>query len=373
MIRVIECNNRKLMKKFVTFPLKLYKDCKYYVPSIFGDEMNITNPKKNLSYGSNEIKCFIALNEKDEVVGRIAGIINHHSNEINKEKNIRFSRIDMIDDIEVTKALLNKVKEYGKSKGLNLIQGPWGFDDADREGMLTSGYNEFSSYATAYSYPYYVKHMEALGYVKESEWLEYRVDASKIDPRFAKASEMLLKRGYCDLCETMKPNKIIKTYADKFFDCYNKAYAELDNFVPVDEKQKKAMIETFAVLINGRYFSVVVNDKDDVVAFAVGVPYIGDALRKAKGHLLKAVPGILKVKRKPRKIELVLIGVDPEYRNTGVHAICLNRFAKHYIEDKLDDMFFDPTLITNAKMLNSFSGVNRTLRCTRQTYRQKID
>ena len=134
------------------------------------------------------------------------------------------------------------LNDYGKEKGLEIIQGPWGFDDADREGMLTYGYEEYSSYATAYSFPYYKEHMETIGgWEKESEWVENRLDPENTDPRFPKVAEMLRKRGYRDLSDTMKPAKIVKKYADPFFDCYNKAYAELDNFVAVDEKQKKSI------------------------------------------------------------------------------------------------------------------------------------
>lgn len=372
MIKIVECTNKRQMKIFASFPLKLYKDCPYYVPSIYEDEVNILNPKKNLSYGDSEAKCFLAYKD-NVVVGRIAAIINKRANKINNIKAVRFSRIDMINDIEISKALLNAVEEFGKSKGMEIIQGPWGFNDSDREGMLTYGYEEYSSYACAYSYPYYAKHMEELGYQKESEWIEYRVDKNSYDPRLDKAVEMLKKRGYRDLCDSLSTKKVIKKYKRAFFDCYNKAYAELDNFAPVDERQMKAMLQTFAVLINGRYFSVITNKEDKVVAFCVGIPYIGEVLKKHNGHLLTSIPGILKQKRKPKKIELVLIGVLPEYRNTGVHAMGIARFSHHFKEDDIKDVFFDPTLTTNAKMLNSFSGFSRSLRCTCQTYRKRID
>ena len=370
MIEIKEVLTRKQMKQFVKFPLELYKDSKLYVPSLSQDEMNISNPKKNLSLGNSEVKCFLAFKD-GKLAGRIAGIICHDSNKKNHEKAIRFSRIDMIDDIEVTKALLNAVSEYGKSKGLEFIQGPWGFDDADREGLLTYGYDEFSSYATAYSYPYYAKHFEQLeGYEKESEWVENRLHPEETDPRFPKVAEMLSKRGYRDLSETMKPAQIVKKYADKFFDCYNRSYADLDNFIPVDERQKKSILNTFATLLNQRFFSVIVNKDDDVVAFGVGLPYVGDAIRKARGNLYLAIPGILKAKRKPEKIEFALIGVDPDYRNTGVHALIATRFIKNVKEDKIKDVFLDPTLTTNLKMLNTWQFMGKTLRCKRQTYRK---
>ena len=372
MIKVVECKNRSQMKKFAKFPIELYKDCKYYVPSFIQDEKNILNPKKNLNLGSSEVKCFLAYKD-DVVVGRIAGIINHESNYNNQEKCIRFSRIDMIDDIEVTKALIEEVKKFGKEKGMEIIQGPWGFDDTDREGMLTFGYEEFSSYATAYSYPYYHEHMEKLGYEKESEWIENRLDIYKCDPRFFKVAEMLKNRGYRDVSTGVSPAKVVKKYANSFFDCYNKAYAELDNFVKIEGKQMKAVLNQFAVLLNERYFSLIVDKNDRVVAFGVGLPYIGDAIRHAKGDLFRAIPEILKAKKNPRKVELALIGVDPECRNSGVHALVVTKMITNAMEDKIEDAFFDPTLTTNLKMLNTWSGMALTLRCKRQTYRKRID
>ena len=373
MIEIVEAKTKKQMLDFVKFPLKLYRKNKNYVPSLTQDEINITNPKKNLSLGTSEVKCFLAYKD-GKLAGRICGIICHHSNEKNNEKAIRFSRIDMINDIEVTKALLKAVEDYGREKGLEFIQGPWGFDDADREGMLTHGFDEFSSYATAYSFPYYHEHLEKIGgYEKESEWLEYRLDPENTDPRFEKVAEMLQNRGYTDLTNKYSPSYIIKKYAKGFFECYNKAYADLDNFIPVDDKREKSIISTFATLINRKYFSVITNKEGKVVAFGVGLPYVGDAIRKARGNLILAVPGILKAKNNPRKVELALIGVDPEYRNTGVHALVATKFIQNAKKDKLDDIFLDPTLTTNLKMLNTWQGMAKTLRCKRQTYRKYLN
>ena len=372
MIEIREAKTKKQMKLFATFPVKLYKDCKYYVPSLIQDEMVITNPKKNNSLGTSEVRCFLAYKD-GQLVGRIAGIICHESNKLNNVKAIRFSRIDMIDDIEVTKALLNAVREWGKEKGLDFIHGPWGFDDTDREGMLTFGYDEYSAYATAYSYPYYKDHMEKLGYEKESEWVENRLDADNTDPRFPKVAELLKNRGYRDVTNGQKPAKVVKVWADKFFDCYNKAYAELDNFIPIeDAKQKKAVLDTFAILLNERYFSVIVDKNEDVVAFGVGIPYVGDAIRNAKGDMIRAIPGLLKAKKHPRKIEFALIGVDPAYRNSGVHALIADKFIKNAKEDKMEDLFLDPTLTTNLKMLNTWQGMGKSLRCRRQTYKKDL-
>ena len=371
MIEIKEVTNKKEMKKFVNFPLKLYKDCVNYVPSLYADEMNLLNKKKNLSLGKCSVKCFLAYKGKD-VVGRVAAIISPESNASNNEKCVRFSRLDMIDDIEVTKSLLNTVIEYGKANGLTEIHGPWGFNDADREGMLSSGFDEYSTFGTAYSYEYYTKHMNALGYKKESEWLEYRIFPSELDPRFKRIAQFFAKRHYRDVVKEMPMKKVIKTYGDRFFECYNRAYANLDNFVPVDGKAKKAMLKTFATILNPHYFSLYVNEHDEVLCFAVGLPYIGEVLHNCQGKILKGLFPLLRTIKHPDRVELALIAVDPKYQNSGVHALMFANFGQECEETGIKDVVVDPTLTTNAKTLTIWNGSRVELRATRQTYRKAI-
>lgn len=368
MIEIKECKSKKDMKLFADFPNNLYEGNPYYVPSIFEDEINLLSPKKNLMMGRSEARCFLAYKD-GKLAGRICGILNHEANEKHNEKCITFSRIDFIDDKEVSKALVMEIVKWGKEAGMEYIHGPWGFNDTDREGMLTFGFNEPSCYATEYSYEYYVDHMEALGFEKESEWLEYRVFADRYDERYPKLAAMLEKRGYRDVTKGITMKKAIKLYGDAFFECYNKAYAELDNFIPLDEVSKEQTLKQFATIININYFSMVADPKGDIVAFAVGLPYIGDALRKGKGRTLRSALGILKAIKKPKTIELALIGVDPKYTNSGAHALAVQKFIDSALKDGMKEMYFDPTLTTNAKMLNSFSIMDRKLRAKRQTYR----
>ena len=373
MVEIVEVKTKKQLKEFALFPIKLYKDCPYYVPSFISDDINIYDGKKNLSKGTSDVKCFLAYKD-NKVVGRIAGIIVHESNKKFHEQNVRFNRFDFINDREVSFKLLEAVINWGKEQGMNKIHGPWGFNDTDREGMLTFGFDEYSTYATAYCYPYYHEHMEAFGYEKESEWLEHRMDLSKPDERFFKVAELIRKKDeFHDVAMEMPLKKIIKQYGDKFFDCYNRAYSDLDNYIPLEDDLKQATLDQFATIINPKFFSCIVDKKTDkVAAFNVTLPYIGDVLRKAKGRMLLAAIPLLWTIKHPKKLELTIFAVDPDYRNSGVHALAVDNFFKNYRKEKIQDVVMDPILTTNLKMLNSWQGVGKTIRARRQTYKKDI-
>ena len=371
-IKVVEAKSKSQMRAFATFPVKLYRHCKYFVPSIVEDEMVIMDGEKNFAKKRSEVRCFLAY-KNGVLAGRICGILNHDSNEKFQEKNLRFSRVDFIEDINVLKALLNALMKWAIEEGLEKIHGPWGFNDTDREGMLTYGFDKLSNYATNYSYPYYVKMFEDLGFAKESEWIEFQFDVDHTDPRFHDIAVKLKDKGYRDLTEFLTVKQIIKQYGDKFFDCYNKAYSQLDNFVPIEGEAKKTTLSQFATLINRKFFSLIVDKNDDVVAFGVGLPHIGKALRNAKGRILFAAIPILYSIHFPYAIELALIGVDPKYRNHGIHAMVVDRFITNVKKYNIRDVWMDPVLTTNSKMLQTWKGMEKTVRQKRQTFIRKVE
>ena len=194
MIEIKEVLNKKQLKLFAEYPVKLYKDCPYYVPSLLGDELSTFNPKKNFILKDNECKGFLCYKD-GELVGRIAGLINKKHNEITGKKFIRFSRLECIDDIEVFRALIGAVEKFGREHGIEYIHGPWGFNDTDREGLLTYGFDVRSTYATNYSYPYFHKRIEELGFEPESKWLEYRFTVpEKTDERIDALAQKVKKK-----------------------------------------------------------------------------------------------------------------------------------------------------------------------------------
>ncbi|MBR2384745.1 MAG: N-acetyltransferase [Clostridia bacterium] len=373
MVNVFEAKTRKQMKKFARFPILLYKGNPYYVPSFIVDDVNMKNKNKNFSAEGCEVRCFLA--EKDgKIVGRIAGIIVHESNKKFNTKSVRFSRIDFINDLEVARALLKAVEDFGKENGMETIHGPWGFNDTDREGMLTDGFDQLSTYATNYSYPYYVEILEKLGYKSENEWVEYRFNVPTLDPRYKKLADMVQSRyGFEDIAETLTLKQLIKNYGDKFFDCYNSAYKDIDGYVDIVGKVKKSVLKQFASVINDKYYSVIIDKKTDkVIAFGIAIPSIAKVLQKHRGSLLRSAIGLKRVISKPKALELCIVGVHPDYRRKGANAMIINRIWTNVVKDGITDIVGNPMLTTNLDVLQQWKNVPHQTIKHRKTFLKEI-
>ena len=374
MIEVREVKTKKDMKLFATYPTKLYAGCPYYVPSLLSDELNTFNPKKNFNLATNECRAFICFKD-GELVGRIAGLINRKDNELTGKKYIRFSRFECIDDIEVFKALLSAVEKFGKDYGMEIIHGPWGFNDTDREGMLTYGFDERSTYATNYYYPYFSERMKELGFEDESKWVEKNFPIPK-EPyeRIVSISEKLKKKyDLTDVVEKMSISKIAKIYGDEFFETFNDAYGHLDGFTPVEGKAKKNVLKQFATIINKRYASILVDKNGKVAAFGIVLPSICEPLIKHKGRLFPfGFIGVLHAIKKPKELEMALIAVKNEYKNSGINAILIARIMKNVIDDGILHIESNPMLEHNYNIQQQWKFAESEIIKKRQTYRKLI-
>ena len=374
MIEIKEVITRKEKKIFAGYPLILYKDCPYFVPSLFGDEMAILNPKKNYNLATNKCKAFLAYKD-GKLVGRIAGLINYKDNELTGKNFIRFSRFDCIDDLEVFSALIGAVEKFGKENGMNIIHGPWGFNDTDREGMLTYGFNERSTYATYYNYPYCHENMEKLGFADESKWIERNFEIPKeMDAKVDRISNKLMEKyQFVDLVKVMPISKIVKQYGSKFFETFNEAYCKLDGFTPVVGKAQKNVLKQFATIINRRYASILLDKEGDIAGFGIVLPSICDALIKSKGKLFPF--GFIRVLRainKPKELECALIAVKEKYKNSGVNAIIINNIGKNIIADKIERIESNPMLEHNYNIQAQWKFVGNEIIKRRQTYQKEI-
>lgn len=275
------------MKVFADYPFRLYKNCPHYVPSFRADEEGIADPKRNPYLEDADIRCFLAYKD-GALAGRIAGIVQRKYNKVSGRKCIRFSRFDCIDDEKVAAALFAAVEAYGREEGLDTIHGPWGFNDQDREGLLTYGFDRRATYCTNYNYPYYEKLVRSYGFTDETEWLEYDfVIPEKTDERIARIAERLKdKFSVRDVVGSMPLSKLIKAYGHKTLALVNEAYASLDGYVAVEGKAVDKILDQFATVLNPRYFSILVNEKDEVVGMAVMLPSLCEAIRKSDGRLV---------------------------------------------------------------------------------------
>lgn len=375
MIEIKEVKSKNDLRQFAKYPIELYKNCPYYVPSLRSDEINTFNPKKNFSLKGNECKGFLCYKD-GRLVGRIAGLINRKDNELTGKKLIRFSRLDCINDIEVFRALFSAVENFGKEYGMDTIHGPWGFNDTDREGMLTYGFDRKSTYATNYYYPYFAEKMRELGFSDESKWVEREFVIPEMPyERVTSLCEKLKKRlNVFDAFDKYPIKKIVKLYGDEFFNTMNDAYSKLDGYVPIVGDAQKNVLKQFATIINPRYASMLIDKNGKVAAFGIVLPSIADPLIKHRGKLFPTgFIGVLKAIKKPKELEMALIGERSEYKNTGINSILMTRIMNNVISDGILHIESNPMLETNYNIQSNWKFAENSIIKRRQTYVKNID
>ncbi len=375
MIEIREVTSRKDLKRFIKYPVQLYKNCKYYVPSLMMDEMATFDLKKNPYLKGNKIKSFLAY-KNGKLVGRIAGLINYKDNELSGKKFIRFSRFECIDDLDVFRALFAAVARFGKENGMEFLHGPWGFNDTDREGMLTFGFNERSTYATNYYYEYFHKNMQKLGFEDESKWAEKRfaIPQGQNDKVLKIAQRIKERYQLTDVAETMSVKQILSKYRDEFFRVLNEAYAHLDGYVPIEGAAQDIMLKNFATIVNTKYVSLLVDKNDKLAAFGVCLPSICEPIIKTGGRLFPTgFVGVLRSIAKPKELEMALVAVSNEYKNTGVVAAMTSRILDNIIKNGIQAIESNPMLECNHSIQNSWKFTDSEIIKKRQTYKMDIE
>lgn len=374
-VKIVPINDKASKKKFIKFPITLYKDCPYYVPSLVLDELGTLDSEKNPAFDFCEQQLFLAYKD-DKIVGRIAALINHKSNEIWNQKHARFGFVDFIDDNEVVDALFHSAEEWARSKGMNAIQGPMGFTDLDHEGLLIFGYDKISTMATTYSYPYYKDQIERLGYEKDADWHEFYIPVPEAVPERHQRIANIVANKYGLKLLKFKNLKQITPYIDKLFNLLNEAYAPLYGFVPLSQKQIDYYVKMYVPLLRWDIVSLIIKeDTDELVAFGIGMPSLSLALQKSRGklfptgwyHLLKA----LKLKSN-KVIDLLLIGISPEYQGKGVNAMIFNDFIPSAHKSGFQFAESNPELELNNKVSALWDGFNAEHHKTRRAFKKNI-
>jgi GNAT superfamily N-acetyltransferase len=375
MINVIEVNSKRLMKKFVNFPLQLYKDNPYYVPLFFGDEYKLYFPKKNVNSDTTISKFFLAYKD-GEIAGRIAALIVKPYIEKTGRKVLRFCRFDLIDDADVAKALFDKIEEYAREQGLNEIQGPMGYNDTDREGLLLEGFDKISTFAENYSFPYYVKHVENNGFKKETDWLEYMITIpQQLDEKVNKISELVAKRFKLkDIADSdMSVKQIINKYINQIFNVVNRAYESLHGTIPLKGKVVMDITNAFKLFLLKDFISVVVNEEDQVIGFGVALSSITEEIIRCRGKITpRSIYRLLKLKHNPKIVEFGLIAILPEYQKKGVNAIIMNKIHKGLIKRGITKAETNLELETNSAVLSLWEGADKELIKRRRCYIKQI-
>ena len=375
MIKIITVKNSKQVKDFVMFPFKLYKDCEYWVPPIINEEIEAMDTSKNPVFKNAEAEFYLAYDEQDNIVGRIAAIVNWVEIKDQKKNKLRFGWYDTIDNLDVSKKLIEKALEFGKERKLEFIEGPVGFSNMDKAGLLTYGYDELNTMITWYHYPYQKEHLIKLGLKQLAEWVEYKIKIFSEDEapeKVKKFAEIIAKR-YNLKSINFKSTKQIIPYVDKMFELLNITYSPLQTYVTIKQYQIDFYKEKFIKYIHPDFIKCVVDIEGNLIAFLITMPSFSRALKKVNGKLFPfGFLHILKAQHFNNRVSLYLIGVDPKYQSKGATAILFNDLQQTFNKRGIIEVETNPELVENKAIQAFWKNYESTLHKRRATFTKKI-
>lgn len=368
-------STRKELKQFVRFANRLYKGHPYYVPCMPDDDMTVFNREKNGAFDFCEAELYLAY-KNDELVGRVAAIVNNKANEAWKVKQVRFGWIDFVDDLEVSAALLDAVSEFGRRHGMTSIVGPLGFTDFDPEGMLVEGFDRMGTMAMIYNHPYYPEHMVKHGYVKETDWMEFRIRIPETLPeRHQKLAQLVMERNKLRIVKKTRKQIRDEKYGHKLFRLINDTYCILYGYSLLSEKQIDSYVDQYLGLLDLRMVSFIEDEHGELVAAGVTMPSLSDALQKCNGeilpfgwwHLVKNM-----YLKKPETVDLLLIGVKPELQNKGVTTLLFQDLFTNF--KKLGFKYAETSaeLETNTKVQAMWRGFDNEQHKRRRVFGKEL-
>lgn len=374
-VTIVKVENNRQLKGFVKFGYELYKECPYYVPELFEDAMNTLRKDRNAAFEFCDADYFLAY--KDGVLaGRIAVLVNKVANEKWGQNAARFGWVDFIDDNEVVDALFATAEKWARERGLTELQGPLGFTDLDREGMLIEGFDRLGTMSTIYNYPYYPEHMNRLGFAKDADWVEFllKIPEKKWEKAERVAAIVERKFGLRTLrCKSR--SELAKRYGYQLFALVNECYAPLYGFTPLTDKQIDQLIKMYLPVIDLRLISLVVDKDDNLVGMGVSIYSLAEALRKSRGrmlpfgwwHLLKAL-----FVKPPKRLDFLLVAVKPEYQSKGVFALIFNEMLDNFMKLGIVDVESNPELETNHKIQSQWSEFEKEQHKRRRAFKKEL-
>ena len=369
-----EISGKNGLKKFVQFGLDHYKGNEFFVPPLILDELGTFDKKKNPVFDFCEVVHYMAYRD-GEPIGRIAGIINHQSNQKFGKKEARFGWIEFTDDPQVSSALLQAVEKWTRQKGQQEIIGPMGFTDFDYEGCLIDGFDQPGTASTIYNYPYYGSHLEQAGYKKDVDWVEFKIYIpDSIPDKHIRIGELVKKKYNLRVVKPDNRKKLVKEYGQQIFDLLNLAYADLYGFCELTQKQIQYYINMYLPLVRLDCVRVILDGEGKVIGFGIAIPSLTKAMQRAKGklfpfgwfHILKAL------RSKNDVIDLYLIGVHPDYQSKGVNALLFTELIPQFIANGYHYAESNPELEMNEKVQGQWDYFERQQHKRRRAYHKKL-
>ena len=366
-----EVRSRKQLKEFIFFPERLYRDAPNWVPPLYSDEFAVLS-RKNPAFEFCDAVYWLARNEAGTVIGRIAGIVNHHANADWNERIVRFGWLDFIEDEELLRALVAKVAEWGKAKGMTRLKGPLGFSDMDKEGLLVEGFENLSPSTCLYNFPYYGEMLEKVGFSKDADWTQRIIELSgQLPPMFQYADLVKSRFGLKEMPKK-RGKALFKTGYD-LFHVLNDSFSQLYEFTKLSEKQIDVYVKQYIPFINQDLSCFILNDQDEVVGFCICIPSLSKAYQKSRGRLFPFgfIP-ILQALHKNDTLEALLIGVLPEYQGKGANVLIFKHIHEGAIKFGIKRMILNPQLEDNTKVQTLFGDYEALPYMRRRSYRMDL-
>ena len=379
-ITIKKVETKEDLKAFIEFHYDLYEGNEYDVPNLYSDEVNTLSKDKNAAFDFCVADYYLAIRD-NKVVGRVAAIINNKANEKWDQKRVRFGWIDFIEDKEVLEALLKAVEDFGKAHGMNEIVGPLGFTDMDPEGMLTWGFDQLGTMPTIYNYDYYPRLLESLpGYEVDNKYVEYKLFVPDTVPeKYAKIAEMIQNRYNLRIKKLTKKDVFEGGYGKKIFELINSTYKDLYGFSELSEKQIDQYINMYFPFADLSIITLVEDASADnkLVGIGITLPSLSEALQKCKKgrlfpfgwfHLLRAIKF-----HKTKIVDLLLIGVLPEYRMKGVNALIFADLIPRYQAYGFEWGETQVEMETNANVQSQWETLNPVMHKRRNCYKKVLN
>jgi len=371
-ISVIEVKNSEQLKQFVRFPMDLYKNNPYYVPALINDEIKIWSPKENPALQYSEAKQFLAY-KNNKVVGRIALMINHKEERELGIRKVRFGWIDFIDDEKVSQALIGKAVEYAKEKNIGKIEGPMGFTNLDKAGMLTLGFDKLATMIGIYNHAYYPQHLEKVGLTKEKEWVEFEIMfPDSLPEKIYKFNELISQKYHLKVLRFKSKEEILQ-YVDAMFDLLDETYKHLSTYTPISDEQRKTYKEKYFPLIDKDFIVCIADENNHLISFAITMPSYSKALQKSKGKLLPfGWWHFLQAGKKNDRANFYLIGIHPDYQRRGVTSIIFKEIWDIFNKKGVKYLETNPELEENKSIQLLWQDYNPVNHKRRRTYALEI-
>jgi len=346
-ITIKEVTNRRLLREFVNFPFKLYRDNPYWVPTLRSDDLNTLRKDKNPAFAFCQAKYWLAYKD-GKIAGRIAGIINPRYQERWGNAYARFGWIDFINDDQVSQSLLSKVEEWAQEQGMQAVHGPLGFTDMDPEAMLVKGFDEMGTLIGIYNYPYYQTHLEKAGYVKDTDWIEFeiKVPAGGVE-KIKKLAEIVEERYHLHYLNAKNKKELLQ-YAQQLFELLEEAYQDLYGVTPLSQEQINTYIDQYLGLLSPEFIPIVLDESNKMVAFGIAMPSLSQALRKSRGRLFPfGFLHLLHALHKNNKGDLCLIAIRKDFQGKGINSMLMTSLLDVFAKMGITSVESNPELEDN--------------------------